>query len=70
MNILILGNSEGTMRSLLLAIPCRWINSWEAYQFHPEKPLQLHKAKQIGVKIPATWIENDASQAIAFVQSQ
>ena len=63
-------DAMSAMRSLLQAIPCRWVNSWQAYQFHKEKPLQLHKAKQIGVKIPATWIGNDPEDAIAFVQSQ
>jgi glutathione synthase/RimK-type ligase-like ATP-grasp enzyme len=58
------------LRSLFSACPARWINSWQAYQFHQEKPLQLNKAKQIGVTIPATLISNDPEQVITFVKSQ
>ena len=63
-------DSMSAMRSLIQACPARWINSWQAYQFHQEKPLQLTKAKQIGVKIPATLIGNDPAQVIEFVKSQ
>lgn len=54
----------------LQACPARWVNSWQAYQFHKEKPLQLSKAKQIGVTIPATLISNDPQQVIDFAQEQ
>lgn len=63
-------DSMSAMRSLIQFCPARWINSWQAYQFHKEKPLQLNKAQQIGVKIPATLIGNDPAQVIAFVKSR
>lgn len=63
-------DSMSAMRSLIQACPARWVNSWKAYQFHQEKPLQLSKVKQLGVTIPATLITNDPEQAIAFAQSQ
>lgn len=59
-----------TLRSLMQACPARLVNSWQAYQFHKEKPLQLSKAKQIGVTIPATLISNDPEEVIEFAQSQ
>ncbi|MBE9040669.1 hypothetical protein IQ235_07730 [Oscillatoriales cyanobacterium LEGE 11467] len=59
-------DSMSTVRSLLQAIPARWINSWDAYQFHKEKPLQLHAVGKLGVKIPATLISNDPQQVTAF----
>lgn len=59
-----------TARSLFQICPARWINSWQAYQFHQEKPLQLHAAKQLGVIIPATLISNDPQQVREFVQCQ
>lgn len=65
-----LNDSISTLRSLIQACPAHWINSWQAYQFHKEKPLQLSKAKQIGVTIPATLISNDPEQVIEFVRSQ
>jgi glutathione synthase/RimK-type ligase-like ATP-grasp enzyme len=63
-------DAVSTLRSLMQACPARWVNSWQAYQFHKEKPLQLSKVKQIGVTIPATLISNDPEQVIEFAQSQ
>jgi glutathione synthase/RimK-type ligase-like ATP-grasp enzyme len=57
-----------TLRSLIQACPARWVNSWQAYQFHKEKPLQLSKVKQIGVTIPATLVTNDPEQVIEFIR--
>ncbi|TAG94251.1 MAG: hypothetical protein EAZ09_11765 [Oscillatoriales cyanobacterium] len=65
-----LNDSMSVVRTLMQACPARWINSWQAYQFHKEKPLQLSKAKQIGVTIPATLISNNPEQVREFVQSQ
>ncbi|HEY9829211.1 MAG TPA: hypothetical protein V6D26_01440 [Stenomitos sp.] len=62
-------DSLSTLRSLIQACPARWINSWQAYQFHKEKPLQLSKAKQTGLTIPATLISNSPEQVIEFAQS-
>jgi glutathione synthase/RimK-type ligase-like ATP-grasp enzyme len=59
-----------TARSLLQSCPARWINSWQAYQFHQEKPLQLRAAKQLGVTIPTTLISNDPQEIHNFVQHQ
>lgn len=64
-----LNDSMSTVRSLMQAYPARWINSWHAYQFHKEKPLQLSKAKQIGVTIPATLISNNPEQVREFVEA-
>jgi glutathione synthase/RimK-type ligase-like ATP-grasp enzyme len=61
-------DSMSTLRSLIRACPARWINSWQAYQFHKEKPLQLSKVKQIGVPIPATLISNSPKHVREFVQ--
>jgi glutathione synthase/RimK-type ligase-like ATP-grasp enzyme len=63
-------DSMSALRSLMQACPARWVNSWQAYQFHKEKPLQLSKVKQIGVTIPATLITNDPEQVIKFTQYQ
>jgi glutathione synthase/RimK-type ligase-like ATP-grasp enzyme len=62
-------DSISTVRSLIQACPAKWINSWKAYQFHQEKPLQLAKAKQIGVTIPATLITNNADDITEFFQA-
>lgn len=62
-------DSLSTLRSLIQACPARWINSWQAYQFHKEKPLQLSTAKQTGLTIPATLISNSPEQVLEFAQS-
>ncbi len=63
-------DSMSALRSLMQACPARWVNSWQAYQFHKEKPLQLSKVKQLGVTIPATLITNDPEEVIQFTQYQ
>lgn len=63
-------DSMSALRTLIQACPCRWVNSWQAYQFHKEKPLQLTLAKQLGVKIPATLTGNDPEQVIEFARQR
>ncbi|AZZ99948.1 hypothetical protein [Pseudoalteromonas sp. R3] len=36
-----------------------WLNSWEAFQHHKEKPFQLTKVKRLGVRIPQTYVGNN-----------
>lgn len=62
-------DAMSTVRSLFQAIPARWINPWQAYEFHKEKPLQLRLARQLGVTIPATLIGNDPQQVAEFAKS-
>ena len=37
----------------------KWVNGWEAFQHHQEKPYQLQKIKNLGVKIPQTYVGNN-----------
>ena len=62
-------DSMSTLRTFMQACPAKWVNSWEAFQFHKEKPLQLNRAKQIGATIPATLISNNPNQVIEFCQT-
>ncbi len=62
-------DSMSLMRSILQFDSIRWVNSWAAYQFHQEKPRQLHAVRQLGIQIPATLISNHAMQVIEFVRS-
>ncbi len=48
----------------------RWFNSWEAYQSHQEKPRQLQLVAQAGVRIPRTYIGNDAARVQAFCREE
>jgi glutathione synthase/RimK-type ligase-like ATP-grasp enzyme len=61
-------DAMSTVRSLFQACPTHWVNPWQAYQFHQEKPRQLNLAKQLGVTIPATLISNDPQQVTEFAQ--
>lgn len=61
-------DAMSVVRSLLQYHPVHWVNSWQAYQFHKEKPLQLAKAGQLGVQIPATLISNDPERICEFAQ--
>ncbi|NJR64385.1 MAG: hypothetical protein HC772_02130 [Leptolyngbyaceae cyanobacterium CRU_2_3] len=65
-----LNDSMSTLRSLIQSCPARWVNSWQAYQFHKEKPLQLNKVQQLGIKIPDTLISNDPEAVSQFCQTQ
>ena len=58
------------LRTMLQATPVFWVNSWQAYQFHKEKPLQLNLVKLQGVEIPATLISNNPEQVIEFCKGQ
>ncbi|MCX7596446.1 MAG: hypothetical protein N2235_22365, partial [Fischerella sp.] len=62
-------DSMSLLRTLIKACPARWVNSWEAYQFHKEKPLQLRQVQLLGVKIPQTLITNDPEQVLRFAKS-
>lgn len=65
-------DSTSVLRSLIRGCPARWVNSWEACQFHQEKPLQLSTVKELGVTIPKTLISNnpDCIQNFAKTVSQ
>ena len=62
-------DAKSMVRSLFQACPAHWVNPWQAYQFHQEKPLQLKLAKQLGVTIPATLVSNDPQQITEFARA-
>lgn len=64
-----LKDSMSALRTLIKAIPSRWVNSWDAYEFHKEKPIQLYTVKTLGVRIPDTLITNNSSEVISFANA-
>ncbi|AOW98382.1 hypothetical protein BJP34_02015 [Moorena producens PAL-8-15-08-1] len=62
-------DAMSTLRTLMQGTSIHWVNSWQAYQLHKEKPLQLSKAEQMGVTIPHTLISNDPDAIIKFTKS-
>lgn len=63
-------DSMSLLRTLIQALPARWVNSWAAYQFHKDKPLQLRLASKLGVTIPATLISNNPELIQQFATRQ
>ena len=68
-NKMAFNDSMSLLRSLMQVCSARWVNSWQAYQFHKEKPLQLRQVRHLGIKIPATLITNAPEQVQEFAQS-
>ncbi|MBN3945373.1 MAG: hypothetical protein HWQ38_02310 [Nostoc sp. NMS7] len=64
-----INDSMSTLRSFMQACQGRWVNSWQAYQLHKEKPIQLSMVNNIGVSIPQTLVSNDPEQIIHFTDS-
>jgi glutathione synthase/RimK-type ligase-like ATP-grasp enzyme len=60
-------DSFSLLRTFFRGCPARWVNGWEAIEFHKEKPLQLAKAQELGVRIPRTLISNSAEEILAFI---
>ncbi|NJM46965.1 MAG: hypothetical protein HC860_13070 [Alkalinema sp. RU_4_3] len=63
-------DSMSLLRSILQGSAEKCFNSWEAYQFHKEKPLQLGTVKKLGIQIPPTLISNDPEQITNFANTQ
>lgn len=59
-------DTESMLRTFLQLPHIRFVNGWDAYQFHREKPLQLHCVHQLGVRIPETLVGNDATAIQGF----
>ena len=59
-------DSTSILRSLIRGCPVHWVNSWEAYQFHQEQPLQLATVQELGITIPKTLISNNPDHIRAF----
>ncbi len=63
-----------SMASLRSWFQCRnqthWLNSWQAYQSHQEKPHQLQLVAQAGVSIPRTYIGNNPQHVLAFCKAE
>jgi hypothetical protein len=52
-------DARGLFESLLIRLPVRWVNGWQAYQLHQTKPVQLARVAALGVPVPATLLAND-----------
>ncbi|WP_144391585.1 ATP-grasp domain-containing protein [Pleionea sediminis] len=62
-------DAMSTLRTFLNGTPAKWVNSWKAYEYHKEKPLQLAHAARLGVKIPRSIVTNSPDDVLNFVKS-
>jgi glutathione synthase/RimK-type ligase-like ATP-grasp enzyme len=62
-------DSISLMRTFLNFANIKWVNSWQAYQFHKEKPRQLSVVSKLNVNIPKTLVTNHPQQLSEFVAS-
>lgn len=62
-------DSVSLLRTLIQAGPALWVNGWDAYQFHKDKPLQLRRVQELGVRIPITLVSNDPARITVFARS-
>ncbi|MGE3807014.1 MAG: RimK family alpha-L-glutamate ligase, partial [Gemmataceae bacterium] len=52
--------------SLLIRLPTRWVNGWNAYQLHQTKPAALALVAALGVPVPATILGNEPEAVREF----
>jgi glutathione synthase/RimK-type ligase-like ATP-grasp enzyme len=62
-------DARGLFESLLLRLPTRWVNGWNAFQLHQTKPAALAMVAELGLAIPATLVANDPERLAAFASS-
>jgi glutathione synthase/RimK-type ligase-like ATP-grasp enzyme len=60
-------DSRSLFESLLIWLPAKWVNGWEAVQLHQTKPVQLAMVAQLGVSIPRSIITNAAQPLVDFI---
>jgi len=65
-------DARSLFESLLIALPCRWVNGWQAFQLHQTKPAALRRVAENfaegPVKIPATLLGNHPAAVRAFAE--
>ena len=59
-------DARSLFESLLIRLPVRWVNGWVAFQSHQTKPAQLAAVGELGVRIPATLLTNEAEAVCEF----
>src|SRR5687767_13400200 len=51
-------DARGLFESMLIWLPARWVNGWDAVQLHQTKPVQLAMVAKLGVPVPNSRITN------------
>jgi len=61
-------DSRSLFESLLVWLPVRWVNSWNAVQLHQTKPAQLAMVAKLGIPIPRSLITNAPGPLLDFAK--
>ena len=61
-------DARSLFESLLINLPCRWVNGWDGFQLHQTKGAALSRVANLGVPAPATLLANDAEAIRAFAE--
>lgn len=59
-------DARGLFESMLIALPARWVNGWNAVQLHQTKPVQLAMIASLAVPIPRSLITNASRPLLRF----
>lgn len=62
-------DARSLFESLLINLPCRWVNGWDGFQLHQTKGAALMRVANLGVPVPATLLANDAESIRAFANA-
>lgn len=62
-------DARGLFESMLIHLPVRWVNGWDAVQLHQTKPVQLARVASLGVPIPRTIITNAPQPLLQFARA-
>jgi glutathione synthase/RimK-type ligase-like ATP-grasp enzyme len=61
-------DSRGLFEAMLVHLPTRWVNGWDAVQLHQTKPVQLAMVAALGIPIPRTLITNAPQPLLRFAR--
>jgi glutathione synthase/RimK-type ligase-like ATP-grasp enzyme len=61
-------DSRSLFESILIRLPARWVNGWQAFQSHQTKPAQLAEVARLQIPVPATVLTNEPEEVIRFVK--
>lgn len=63
-------DARGLFESLLILLPARWVNGWDAFWLHQTKPVQLARVAALGVRVASTLLSNDPSAVLDFAANR
>jgi hypothetical protein len=62
-------DARGLFESMLIWLPARWVNGWDAIHLHQTKPVQLAMVAKLGVPIPRSRITNAPQPLLQFAKA-